>query len=418
MGKYDPLIKKLEGSTGEKLILSFGVIEEILSVKLPASARKHDAWWANSTTKDTHVWAHAWQAAGWRAKVHRASGTVTFVRAPVWTPTGLDLLKPTKKQNVMDLVRAAGVDVGPWSISNGAFYKGVPQSNPNYCYDWSFGSTQEGYVLCVWHAHLSEQSGHIAYLCDMGSHSNRLQAELTKARTDAERQRLIKQRARALAFKSVVEYSYLAGRPLKIILNVGDMRDDDEFATSSSVVKERELDTALWYVHSFADGDALIVRNVPLHELSPKYEESIPPPDSPGEDDLWREGQIRVRRGQAAFRDKLLLAYSRRCAVTGTALDVILEAAHIVPHSEGADYRVINGLLLRADIHTLFDLYHLSIDMDGRVHLSSQAMKTDYSSYEGRIIAHPNRLLDHPSGMNLASRHQRFIDKESERVSW
>lgn len=67
-------------------------------------------------------------------------------------------------------------------------------------------------------------------------------------------------------------------------------------------------------------------------------------------------GQIVRRRGQQEFREKLLVAYEGRCAITGCDAIEALEAAHIVPYLGTETNHVQNGLLLRADIHTLFDL--------------------------------------------------------------
>lgn len=154
-------------------------------------------------------------------------------------------------------------------------------------------------------------------------------------------------------------------------------------------------------------------------------EQEAPPPDvNPSDaqgaasetDDERRNAAIRVRRGQPQFRAKLLAAYAGRCAVTGTALEPLLEAAHIVPHASGTDYRMGNGLLLRADIHTLFDLYHLSVDGTGKVFLSRDAMRTDYAAYHGKTIRLPPLHALRPSTINLENRHRLFLAKESERA--
>jgi hypothetical protein len=60
-------------------------------------------------------------------------------------------------------------------------------------------------------------------------------------------------------------------------------------------------------------------------------------------------------------------AYRRQCAVTRSFIVDLLEAAHIVPHAEVTDYNVRNGILLRADVRTLFDLDLLAIDVRFRV---------------------------------------------------
>ena len=69
--KYDPLKCYLESATQAAIELSFVQIEEIIGSELPASARKHAAWWSNNPTN--HVNAQAWLAAGY------ASGRVDLV---------------------------------------------------------------------------------------------------------------------------------------------------------------------------------------------------------------------------------------------------------------------------------------------------------------------------------------------------
>lgn len=78
---------------------------------------------------------------------------------------------------------------------------------------------------------------------------------------------------------------------------------------------------------------------------------------------------VAMRKGQIAFRQTLIDAWNGRCAVTGCEIQDVLEAAHIVPHAIGGEgsYQACNGLLLRADIHTLFDLNRLRIMPDYRI---------------------------------------------------
>ena len=73
-------------------------------------------------------------------------------------------------------------------------------------------------------------------------------------------------------------------------------------------------------------------------------------------------GAIVRRRGQPAFRRALLEAYHERCAVTGCDAPEALEAAHVVPYRGVATNHPANGLLLRADLHALFDLGLIAVD--------------------------------------------------------
>lgn len=101
--------------------------------------------------------------------------------------------------------------------------------------------------------------------------------------------------------------------------------------------------------------------------------------------------EIAVRRGQAAFRRELLDVYGGRCAVTGCDAEPVLEAAHITPYRGDHTNTVTNGLLLRADIHTLFDLGGLGINPDDgwRVVLGRRVRTTAYAELEGAVAFVP-----------------------------
>lgn len=121
--------------------------------------------------------------------------------------------------------------------------------------------------------------------------------------------------------------------------------------------------------------------------------------------------------GRESFVPAPLAAYSRRCAVTGSAVAELLEAAHIIPHAEGRNYRVTNGLLLRADVHTLFDLYLLSIDERCMVHVSRTLFGTDYWAFHNKSLKKlPDSFRDQPHSVSLESRHGRFLERERGRL--
>jgi len=124
------------------------------------------------------------------------------------------------------------------------------------------------------------------------------------------------------------------------------------------------------------------------HEVTLTPDDSSDPfiaPESPADDPdqkIWQA--IRQRRGQPKFRQALLQLYGGKCAVTGHGPKDVLEAAHIQPHSEEGRNSVDNGLLLRADIHTLFDLHLMSINPATlTVATSSQLAGTEYANFEG-----------------------------------
>ena len=91
---------------------------------------------------------------------------------------------------------------------------------------------------------------------------------------------------------------------------------------------------------------------------------------------------IQPRLGQGGFRLVVTDAYRRRCAVTGERTLPVLDAAHIHPYSEGGPHRVSNGLLLRRDLHKLFDDGYVTVSPDLRFEVSRR-IRDDYEN--GRV---------------------------------
>lgn len=93
------------------------------------------------------------------------------------------------------------------------------------------------------------------------------------------------------------------------------------------------------------------------------------------------------RRGQPAFRKALIDAYGGACAITGCDLTMILEAAHVHPYKGEHTNAISNGLLLRADIHTLFDLRLIAIDPETLMVLVSPELDgTEYAGLRNRKL--------------------------------
>lgn len=114
---------------------------------------------------------------------------------------------------------------------------------------------------------------------------------------------------------------------------------------------------------------------------------------------------ICIRRGQPAFRAALLAAYGGRCAVTGCDVEAVLEAAHISPYSGPSSDHVCNGLLLRADIHTLFDSGLLAFDPETRrVVLADRLRRSDYAHLASQALREPSNPAHRPSPLCLAQR--------------
>lgn len=106
---------------------------------------------------------------------------------------------------------------------------------------------------------------------------------------------------------------------------------------------------------------------------------------------------ITRRRGQPGFRKMMLSAYEGRCAVTGCDAPAALEAAHVTPYRGPETNHPLNGLLLRSDIHTLFDLGLLAVDADSMTILvAPELSQTEYGQLAGKALSTPKDSLLHP----------------------
>jgi putative restriction endonuclease len=100
----------------------------------------------------------------------------------------------------------------------------------------------------------------------------------------------------------------------------------------------------------------------------------------------------RARLGQGAFRVLVTDAYQKRCAVTGERTLPVLEAAHIQPFASDGPNRVSNGLLLRSDLHILFDRGYITVTPDLHVHVSKRIREEfengrDYYAHDDKPLA-------------------------------
>ena len=101
-----------------------------------------------------------------------------------------------------------------------------------------------------------------------------------------------------------------------------------------------------------------------------------------------------VRLGQGTFRAKIIDAYERRCAITNERTLPVLQAAHIKPYSQMGPHAPDNGLLLRSDLHTLFDQGYVSVTPDLRILVSKTIREEfengrDYYALAGQQIRLP-----------------------------
>jgi putative restriction endonuclease len=110
----------------------------------------------------------------------------------------------------------------------------------------------------------------------------------------------------------------------------------------------------------------------------------------------------KVRIGQGAFKISIIDAYNKRCSISGERTMPVLEAAHIKPYSEAGPNFIKNGLLLRSDIHKLFDSGYITITSDHKIEISNRIREEfengrEYYQYHGKDLSIlPSRNEDRP----------------------
>lgn len=111
---------------------------------------------------------------------------------------------------------------------------------------------------------------------------------------------------------------------------------------------------------------------------------------------------VTPRLGQGGFKAVVQEAYVRRCAVTHHRILPTLQAAHILPIAQGGQHRVDNGILLRSDVHTMFDRGYIGIDEEYRLRISPRLRSEfgngdEFYTKEGQVITLPLTSSNRPS---------------------
>ena len=112
---------------------------------------------------------------------------------------------------------------------------------------------------------------------------------------------------------------------------------------------------------------------------------------------------VRARLGQGSFRVLVTEAYGHRCAMTGERTLPVLQAAHIKPYGASGPNYANNGLLLRADLHLLFDQGYLTVtnelvtEVSGRIKEDYQNGKEYYALHGKKLAVIPAQVIERPS---------------------
>jgi putative restriction endonuclease len=133
--------------------------------------------------------------------------------------------------------------------------------------------------------------------------------------------------------------------------------------------------------------------------------ETEPPAGSDQRD--YAQRVIAIRRGQQGFRQRLLEAFDGSCCISGSRVEVVLEAAHIRPYRGVSSHTAGNGLLLRADLHSLFDLGLLTVMPFGSVRVAPQLHGSEYEQFDERQILRPTDPSHKPDATALREHNAR-----------
>lgn len=127
-----------------------------------------------------------------------------------------------------------------------------------------------------------------------------------------------------------------------------------------------------------------------------------------------KEYLIKGRLGQGAFRILVTSAYNRNCAISGEKALPVLQAAHIKPYNENGPNSVDNGILLRSDLHILFDRGYITVTPNYKIEVSGKIKEEfdngkHYYSYNGNKLSVLPQLSDERPNLDFINWHNENI---------
>jgi 5-methylcytosine-specific restriction enzyme A len=249
--------------------------------------------------------------------------------------TVTDSLRPHENQRVMDLVAAAGVDVGHWAESSKGPVQ-TPASNPAYCYEWAFIEPGHVVVLNVWHGEIRERNGQV--WCDLTPRAYSEKGRSATTLQPSQRGTLAK---RAIRMDQAIAFAFGNQLPVRLIVGEGLQRDiSNPKSKAASRMKLRLLDPEPWSIQRYnrETGECRLSRGA-----APRYVDqyTTPEPRLPVRHEVSGKVWERNRKVRDAALSRAK-GHCELCKQPGFQMvggGIYLETHHVVPLSEnGADH--------------------------------------------------------------------------------
>lgn len=234
--------------------------------------------------------------------------------------------RPTQHHLVIDLVKAAGVDVSDWANFKGGAKSAA--SNPKYCYEWAFVEPGKVVVLNLWHAEMEKRKGVIVRELNMRDTAYQYGGLPGRAVW----------RTRARKMDHAIQTAWREQLPVRVIVCEGEMRRIANAGARASTVHKRLLDPVPWAVTSYESdsGECMLSRGARPKRFVDQF--PIQQDETPNVKRRTVTGEIAIRNPQV--RERALLRAQGRCEWCGdsgfTMPDdtIYLETHHIIPLSE------------------------------------------------------------------------------------
>lgn len=172
------------------------------------------------------------------------------------------------------------------------------------------------------------------------------------------------------------------------------------FRFAADVKHTVDLSTYRWFrkVKGFLHFGMRMLHDTKIVQELERAARAARSPELPSDAAKRVQRAIKDRKGQPKFRKALLRAYRGKCAISGFDGEEGLEAAHIERHRNQSSNNVRNGLLLRADLHNLFDSHLITVNTEKWcVEVDEELLESAYKQYHGKPLRLPKSAAERPS---------------------